>query len=88
VLLASKTDLEGSMALAEKVRQAISEARFSVVDLEGPKKISITASFGVSQYRGDAKAFFNDADRALYRAKDAGKDCVVADDSAGSAGAK
>ena len=82
VLLASKTELEGCVALAEKIRQAIAEARFSVADLDGPKEISITASFGVSQYRGDAKAFFNDADRALYRAKDAGKDCVVAADSA------
>lgn len=82
VLLASKTDLEGSVALAEKIRQAIAAARFSVVDLDGPKEISITASFGVAQYRGNAKAFFNDADRALYRAKDAGKDCVVVADSA------
>jgi len=84
VLLASKTELAGSVALAEKIRQAVAEARFSVVDLDGPKEISITASFGVAQYHGDPKAFFNDADRALYRAKDAGKDCVVADDSAGA----
>jgi PleD family two-component response regulator len=49
-----------------------------VVDLAGPKRIAITASFGVAQYHGDEKAFFNDADRALYRAKAQGKDCVVA----------
>ena len=28
------------------------------------------------RYCGDDKAFFNEADRALYRAKEAGKDCV------------
>jgi PleD family two-component response regulator len=31
----------------------------------------------VAQFRGGEKALFNDADRALYRAKDSGKDCVV-----------
>jgi diguanylate cyclase (GGDEF)-like protein len=76
VLLASQTDLEGGVVLAEKIRVAVSRSRFSVVDVDGPKLISITASFGVAQYRGDEKAFFNQADRALYRAKKSGKDCV------------
>ncbi len=78
VLLASRTDLEGVIALAEKIRVAVARSRFSVLDVDGPKRISITASFGVAQYRGDEKAFFNDADRALYRAKNSGKDCVCA----------
>jgi PleD family two-component response regulator len=41
----------------------------------------VTASIGVAPFRGDEKAFFNDADRALYRAKALGKDCVVVADS-------
>ncbi len=77
-LLASRTDLEGAITLAEKLRLAIARSCFSVVDVDGPQQISITASFGVAQYRGDEKAFFNEADRALYRAKNAGKDCVCA----------
>ena len=82
-LLASHTTLEGAAALAEKLRLAVSEARFPVVTLEGPSVISITVSIGVAQFRGDEKALFNDADRALYRAKDSGKDCVaLADDEA------
>ena len=80
-LLASDTSLEGAVALAEKVRLAISAARFSVVDLAGPQQVRITASFGVALFRGDQKTFFNCADRALYSAKAAGKDCVVADES-------
>jgi GGDEF domain-containing protein len=48
------------------------------VTLEGPSVISLTISIGVAQFHGDQKAFFNDADRALYRAKNAGKDCVMA----------
>jgi len=82
VLLTSQTTLEGAVALAEKIRAALSRARFSVVDLGGPQELSVTASFGVAQYRGDEKAFFNAADRALYRAKAAGKDCVIAEDGA------
>jgi diguanylate cyclase (GGDEF)-like protein len=80
VLLASQTALEGAVALAEKTRLAIARARFSLVDLDGPQQISVTASFGVTQYRGDDRAFFNDADRALYRAKASGKDCVATAD--------
>jgi diguanylate cyclase (GGDEF)-like protein len=80
-LLASQTTLEGAAALAEKLRVAVSEARFSLVALDGPAEIRVTVSAGVTTYRGDEKAFFNEADRALYRAKEAGKDCVfVCDD--------
>jgi two-component system cell cycle response regulator len=79
-LVASQTSLEGAKGLAEKVRLAVSHARFPVVTLDGPSEIRITVSMGVAAFRGDEKAFFNDADRALYRAKDAGKDCVMTAD--------
>jgi len=36
----------------------------------------VTVSLGVSEYKGDRKRFFRSADRALYQAKAAGKDCV------------
>jgi nitrogen fixation/metabolism regulation signal transduction histidine kinase len=45
-------------------------------DVEIPSSAG-TDEIGVSLYAGDPQAFFDDADRALYRAKDAGKDCVV-----------
>jgi len=32
---------------------------------------------GVARYRGDRKRLFSDADRALYRAKASGRDCVI-----------
>ncbi|MDJ0852661.1 MAG: GGDEF domain-containing protein, partial [Myxococcota bacterium] len=85
-LLASQTSLEGAVSLAEKIRSAIARANFSVVDPEGPKGVRVTASFGVAQYRGDEKALFTEADRALYRAKAQGKDCVVIEEP-GSASA-
>ena len=62
------------------MRLAISHARFSVISADGPIEIEVTASLGVAAFRGDEKAFFNDADRALYRAKALGKDCVVVAD--------
>jgi diguanylate cyclase (GGDEF)-like protein len=76
-LLASQTDLAGAEALAEKVRAAVATACFPLVDLDGPKDLSITVSVGVAGFGGDEKALFNDADAALYRAKANGKDCVV-----------
>ena len=37
----------------------------------------VTVSFGVAAYAGDRKRMFNEADRALYLAKDSGRDCVM-----------
>lgn len=75
-LLAMQTDLEGAQALGEKIRLAVAGARFAVPDAEEP--LSMTVSVGISSFRGDERAFFNEADQALYRAKAQGKDCVVA----------
>jgi len=77
VLLAPNTSLSGALALAEKIRLAVGRARFRVIDLDGPAQITVTVSAGAAAFQGDDKALFNDADRALYRAKAAGKDCVV-----------
>ena len=38
----------------------------------------VTLSIGVAEFAGDRKRFFDAADRALYRAKAAGKNCVMA----------
>jgi two-component system cell cycle response regulator len=80
-LLAAQTSFPGAVALAEKLRLAVSQSCFPVVTLEGRREISITVSIGVAPFRGDEKAFFNDADRALYEAKSSGRDCVVGDAS-------
>jgi GGDEF domain-containing protein len=39
-----------------------------------------TVSVGVSHYQGERKKFFDEADRALYRAKAAGKNCAMRSD--------
>ena len=77
VVLAPNTDLAGAYKLAEKIRINIAEHSFILDDSLRPMRVTI--SIGVAQYRGDRKAFFHATDRALYRAKAEGKNCVLTD---------
>jgi diguanylate cyclase (GGDEF)-like protein len=74
-LLLPSTGLDGSVQLAEKIRSAIAETEF-FIDPPSERE-SVTVSIGVSAFHGDRRAFFDDADQALYRAKHAGRDCVM-----------
>lgn len=76
VVLATGTDLEGAMFVAEKVRTAVAETLFAAPETLEPMRVTI--SIGVAEFAGDRKRFFDAADRALYRAKGAGKNCVMA----------
>jgi diguanylate cyclase (GGDEF)-like protein len=78
-ILTAGTNLEGAEILAEKIRLRIENEHWQPVDHEG-ESIAITVSMGIALYRGDRRAFFRDADRALYLAKDMGKNCVVVDE--------
>jgi diguanylate cyclase (GGDEF)-like protein len=75
VVLAA-TNLEGVVNLAEKLRMQIGN---TAIPIDDDEIVFVTVSVGVSRYKGDRKAFFRDADRALYAAKAAGKNCVVVD---------
>jgi len=74
VLMVPQTDLEGTLALAEKLRLAIAGANFPGVE-------RMTASFGLAQrISGETyDSWFNRADQALYRAKNHGRNCVMTD---------
>jgi diguanylate cyclase (GGDEF)-like protein len=74
-LLAIKTDLEGAIALAEKIRQSVELTNF-VTDVPSEKE-QLTVSIGIAAFQGDAQKFFSDADSALYAAKDAGRNRLV-----------
>jgi diguanylate cyclase (GGDEF)-like protein len=80
VLLPS-TDAEGGWQLAERLRVA---AEAMVVDAGDAGEVRVTSSFGVASYPDEpsAAALLRAADRALYRAKTAGKNRVVVADSA------
>jgi diguanylate cyclase (GGDEF)-like protein len=75
-LLSPQTDLPGAVALAEKVRAAVAEGDWGVLGPGGPARI--TVSIGVAEFARSTGDTFDEADRALYEAKAAGKDCVIA----------
>jgi diguanylate cyclase (GGDEF)-like protein len=76
VVVATGTELAGAVVLAEKLRTAVAEASFIVDESKRPRRA--TVSVGVAEYRGSQTDLFNSADSALYEAKAAGKNCVVA----------
>ncbi|ADG94362.1 diguanylate cyclase [Arcobacter nitrofigilis DSM 7299] len=72
VIICPQTDIEGIKKLAEELRYIIENNSFSIV---GNK----TASFGITLYcEGDTiKSLISRADKALYRAKEEGRNKVV-----------
>ena len=72
------TRAEQAFATAERMRAAISGAQLS----HNGVSIPVTVSLGVATAEPDSELTLPDlieqADRALYRAKNAGRDCIVA----------
>lgn len=75
VVLMPGTDLAGAVHLAEKIRMAVESTRLIIG--ENMRPVNVTVSVGVALYSGDRRNLFVEADKALYEAKDAGKNCVV-----------
>ncbi len=71
VILAVVTDIDGAVALAERIRAEVALHVFESVGM-------VTVSFGVSQYMpGEPECdFLNRTDKALYLAKSTGKNRV------------
>jgi diguanylate cyclase (GGDEF)-like protein len=75
-LILPHTDLEGSHAIAERVRTTIAALRISRLDGQGT--LRITASVGVAaSSEGFKDGLIADADAALYEAKRGGKNRTV-----------
>ena len=74
-ILAPGVEGDDAVRLAENLRLAVFRQLFAVPGSSAA--ISTTVSVGVASHRGDRASFFLEADRALYSAKGAGKDCVV-----------
>jgi diguanylate cyclase (GGDEF)-like protein len=75
-MLLPQTPLQGAIALAEKIRTVLSQHSFALPESE--QRVRVTVSVGVAEHAATADETFDAADRALYEAKGAGKDCVVA----------
>jgi diguanylate cyclase (GGDEF)-like protein len=75
VILMPNTDLAGAVHLAEKIRMAVESTRLIIGDTMKP--VNTTISLGVAVFTGSRREFFTEADKALYQAKAAGKNCVI-----------
>jgi diguanylate cyclase (GGDEF)-like protein len=75
LLLLPGADGEGGALLADRVRRGLAERTFLGKD---GSAFTVTCSFGVAQHStgDDERELFANADRALYRAKRRGKNCV------------
>jgi diguanylate cyclase (GGDEF)-like protein len=74
--------MTGGRALAERVRKAVERSRYTWQghDLNLTVSIGVTVSIGLTQFepgRSD-REILEAADKALYRAKQKGRNCVVA----------
>ncbi len=70
-ILLPETDLEGAKSVAESIRQKIESHQYSEVG-------HVTASLGVATLIDENTDLFAIADKALYQAKEAGRNRVVA----------
>jgi len=69
VLLLPNTASKGAIKIADRIRVKIESNTFPIVK-------QITASLGVSEYKGDVETWFQNADTALYKAKEGGRNRV------------
>ena len=72
VIILSNSNIEQVIEKAEKLREHVKEVEFN-------NGISITLSFGVTQFNigESSEEMFQRVDEALYEAKEAGRDSVV-----------
>lgn len=77
VHLMTGAELEDCVAVADKLRSKIEATGFHFRD----EAVTITVSCGVTQFRDDdnAESWFERADRALYKAKQAGRNRCISD---------
>jgi diguanylate cyclase (GGDEF)-like protein len=75
LVLLPETPLDGAHRVAETLRREFEDMRVS----HRGEELAITASFGVTSalpLEADSQAIIGRADRALYRAKEQGRNCV------------
>jgi two-component system cell cycle response regulator len=70
-----KCEIASAVAIAERIRRSISNTTISTQT----ERILVTASIGIAEVRHptDVNAVIREADGALFRAKQKGRDCVV-----------
>lgn len=76
IVVAPNTKLEDALRLGEELRQVVAD--MASVPGVSDTRTGVTISVGVATYTKDSTTLFNDADRALYRAKESGRNRVRA----------
>jgi diguanylate cyclase (GGDEF)-like protein len=73
-MLLSNTDVDGARHLAERIRNAVEK----LVCISDDASVNFTISVGMTALTGDdtVASLLSRADKALYNAKDSGKNCV------------
>ena len=74
-----ETDAAGAFVVAEKIREVLGNHVFA--DEEGNRCCTLTVSIGIATYptyAHDKESLLREADDALYRAKNGGKNRVCA----------
>ena len=73
VMILIGTEATSAAVMADKIRTGIENMGFHFHN----KPVVVTASCGITNFRGDdtPETIFDRADRALYRAKDSGRNC-------------
>ena len=73
VMILIGTEAQQALLAADKIRVGIENMGFHFHN----KPVAVTASCGITTFRGDdtPETIFDRADRALYRAKDGGRNC-------------
>lgn len=73
VILLPFTKLEEAQMVAERLRKAVENKKIELADKQN---INVTISLGVAEYKGE-KDFIENADKALYKAKESGRNKVI-----------
>ena len=77
VILLPFTKIEEAKMVAERLRKAVENKKIDISKLiPTEKNINVTISLGVSQYKCES-SFIENADKALYKAKESGRNKVV-----------
>jgi diguanylate cyclase len=78
VIVLPGASLKNALKRATHICKAIASTRYFLDDVEGSPTLSVTVSIGVStrQKTDTSTSVIQRADKALYRAKQAGKNCV------------
>ncbi len=73
LILLSETTYQEACIVANKLKDSLSAFQHSYLD----ETENLSMTFGISQFKGDLDRCISEADKALYKGKKDGKDCVV-----------